>query len=172
MSEVKVQVHPESPLVEVRTGSALPLANPLPTIISGNIDTPVLFSKRRSKLIDEKSDCSHVLVNMKKKSIALVIDEQNPHNHYKITGQLALSDQVKTFNLNGSKMIRAELIQLLKKHKFYFVDKDEYAIVLQSIEKFSAKIQKEIEQSSDKVGNSTSFLKYTSSWGEGRWAGK
>ncbi len=167
MSEVNVKVEATNGELVIRKGEALPVKHPIHVVLAGNIDAPMVFAKARPGLVKSLANEGHVLVNMKSKAITLVMGESNPYLSYRISGKLKLSDQITSINLNGSKMFRSDLIHLIKRHRYYFIDKEQYNIILQSIEKFSAKIEKEIEQSSDKSGNMRSLLAYSTNWGQG-----
>lgn len=168
MEKIQVTILEGLNEVTVREGKALELHHPKAVVIEGNIDTPVEFARKRWDLLKSKADNSYLVVDMPKKTIILTVDEKNPHDYYQITGVLKYSDNLRALGINsGNKLSRTDLINLLKKNKYYFPDKDEYSKILSSVEKFSVKIQKEIEQNADNKGNSNNLLKYSSNWGEG-----
>lgn len=149
-NEVKVVV-PENysgPIV-VLQGKAPDPINLKPVTISGDIHAVEEYCKR-----DFEKKNAVIIFNGTDTSIRLMINQNHPHSET-VTAKLAFSDIYNAFGINtGSRLSIGELKSLLKRNRFYFVDKDAHTKLLISLNKVEMKAVEQIKQEKDDRGNS------------------
>lgn len=135
----------------IREGDAPKVERQLDVIISGVIDSPVKYLKKRFGIIDALK--THVLVDRDKNSIWLKIDEHNPLlNHIK--GSLMVHPMFSKFGINnGDYRTPEELADFFKMNRSFF-ESEEFAMKLVStLKNFKAKVKQEVERANDDRGN-------------------
>lgn len=141
----------------IREGKAADLFNPRTVSITGILAAPRQFLSS-SKIDNYDQKLSHVLVDQDNKSIILKLHETDHHQHV-IEGRLTTYADLDDLEINtGNKLTHRELVQLLKKYKFYFADVQQHSVFLHNMENFKAKVTKQIEDVRQNNGNrSTGF---------------
>lgn len=151
MEEIKLNITTEQKEVIIRTGDATPIEMPKSVKLTGTLDAPYEFFEKRKKTIN--IDNAHVEVDYQKQSIKLVIDENMPTNK-EILGTLQLFDEFKQLGINTTKTYSiTSLREILKFKGAFFKSKDEYRTIIGNLVNFSAKIEKEFNNSNDFKGN-------------------
>jgi hypothetical protein len=143
----------------IRTGNAPKLLDdiaPSPVRLSGTIDAPAEFYKKRKGLTDPNR--CHVVYDKLKGTIKLVIDEQYESKNFIIEGSVIENPDLLAFKINrgqNSYWQPKELHEFLKLNRAYFSDREAHAKILASLQNFKAKIQHEIEDVNNNRGNDT-----------------
>lgn len=142
--------------ITIREGEALPLQEPEKVRLKGQITAPARWLEKRVDTIEQKK--AFVLVSREGFLISLRIDETN-HYFTEINGKLELSDEMKKFAINTGDYIGAfEMADMIKAYRSYFTSQADAMKLVNELRNFKAKIDKEIEASDDKRGN-TKFLR-------------
>ncbi len=142
--------------VIIRKGEALPLKEPTPVRISGQIDSPARWLKKRVDTLNQKD--ANVTVDRENFCIQLTIDENNAYKDI-ITGKLELSEEMNKLGINSGEYIGSfDMAELIKKNRSYFESTTAAMQLVSELRNFKAKVDKEIEASDDKRGN-TRFLR-------------
>lgn len=157
---VKQAVENETPEVVIRTGKALDLSHLKNNNITGVIDSPSRFLKRRIGQFDELK--AHCIVNKNNGTITLVIDEQSEHGNYTIKGKCEKGKIYKELGINsGNTFGHVELSQKLKMLRYYFPFKSEHMALVKELKNVQAKVEREIEKANDDRGNTNDVFKQT-----------
>ncbi len=142
--------------VIIRKGEAMPLKEPTPVDITGQIDSPARWLKKRVDTLNQKD--ANVLVDREEFTIKLTIDENNAYSDT-ITGELELSEEMDNLGINSGQYIGAfDMADLIKKNRSYFESTTAAMQLVSELRNFKAKVDKEVEASDDKRGN-TRFLR-------------
>lgn len=98
---------------------------------------------------------SHIAIRKDEGIIALVVGESDPHTKIEIVGKLRKNSALKVFQINTEKrwLIR-EFLAFIKMNRFHFEDKAAHSAIVQSIQKWSVKIERVINEHNDNKGNS------------------
>lgn len=143
----------------IRFGEALPLKEPKAVSISGTIDTPARWVKKRKD--DIVSADAHVLVDRDHMTIMLNTDENSAYSD-KIVGTLTLSTEMQEFGINtGEYMSCFDMADRIKQLRTYFETQQEAMKLVTELRNFKAKIDKELEMNDDKRGNQMIFKAQT-----------
>lgn len=121
--------------------------------ISGSLYSPREFYRARKSIIDAKKDKTHILVDVQKATVRLIVDETNPFDSYVIEGKMIPFEDFEAFRINtGTRFEKNEIISLLKKSKVYFPDKEDWSRLLMTFQKFITKVTKDFENSDNQKG--------------------
>jgi|SRR6186713_317165 len=158
METLEVKVTGETQTLTVLQGSALPLKEPVKRAITGDIKAVSAFAAlRRSNNVHEFQTIvpgvSIVFADKDKGTIKLLTV---PGNHYgtEVTGSLELSEQLKKFRINESKlMTQKEVVDILRFNRIYFKDKDRAEVVLKAYQAFTYSANATGKSESDTRGN-------------------
>lgn len=126
--------------------------------ISGNIDTVFEFLKKRSKLF--KPDNCHISVSAENHLIAFKGNDQQSNNDHTtlVIGKMSFSKEFDTLPLNESFEPLA-LAKALRLRKHLFTDAEQFRKLFSELSSFKATVSKKIEESDDRTGNATSYIK-------------
>lgn len=125
---------------------------PVKIDISGNIESPLEFLKKRIGDIDQHK--AQIIVCRDNLSIVLVINENDPYNSGKVFGTLRISKVFSSFGINTTKQWEpSELGQFLKLNRTYFVNRDENMAVVNALKTFDAKVQQTVQRENKENGN-------------------
>lgn len=147
MSEKQFHITPTTEPLIIREGAALPLREPQIVAISGVIDTPLLWLKKRVETIDQLH--AHVVVSRDEMGVKLVVDESD---FYKTTivGKLELSKIFVDFGINsGRYKTPLELSEFIKMNRAYFDNREVAMNLVSVLRNFRAKIDKQVETEVD-----------------------
>lgn len=152
-----LQSNDDGKVLVIRTGDApnqLDQIKPNKVHIGGIISAPSEFFNKRATL--HNLDKCHVIYDKWAGQLTLIVDEQFECDNYKITGKIIDNPDLLPFKINlfenGIFSIK-ELQKTLKFNRVHFLDKDENAKIVLSLQNFKAKVDKTIEESSDGRGN-------------------
>lgn len=135
----------------IREGQALPLKEPQVINLSGVIDSPLVWLQKRIGHIQEED--AHIIVDRENLSITLVIDEDSAYKTV-IKGSGSYSDVFKRFAVNsGNYITNFEMAQLIKMNRSFFENHDVAMNLVNILQNFKAKVDKEIEKSDNNRGD-------------------
>lgn len=138
--------------VVIREGKALELHEPERVGIAGTIDAPARWLEKRAGRIDELS--CYVIVNREDMKIILRTDETNYYGAG-VIGKLELSPEYKKFGINeGEYITNFDMAELFKMNRAYFENRTIAMKLVTDLQNFKAKVDKEIENSDNKRGDS------------------
>ena len=145
--------------ITIRTGSAPNVYDPIPTALTGIIDTPLRWLQKRKDLVD-RNKC-HITVGRDNMCISLSINERDQFADY-IQGKLILSEEFKRFGINEGKYVTGmELSDLIRMNRTCFESKGKAMELVTIMRNFKAKVLNEIENSDDKKGNVSQVRRQT-----------
>lgn len=165
MKDLHLDVYPtKGGELIVRQGDALPLKEPTKVDFTGELPSVSRYLAIHGwsgALTDRDTNENFVhpekaiiTVNRQARSIKLVTDCKSAYSHT-IIGQLALSDEIKQFNINpeGKTQTREELVKLLRFNKRFFADKGKHAEILAAYQKFNVTTTGGLKVETDNRGN-------------------
>lgn len=141
-------------------GKAPTQHNPEPVSISGTITAPSSFIEKRRSVFESLK--SHCMVSKTDGVIQLIVNEQSVVNKFTITGKIAIGKKFLELGINSDKSYEPK--QLAKKFKMLrsiFESRGEHTSIIATLNNLKAKIQREIEDSDDKRGNTNISFKQT-----------
>lgn len=152
MKELLVKVENGVKSLEILQGAAKVIPEPLNVDVAGTITAPANYLEKR---IDVILVCAaHVLVNQNEGTICLVVDEKNKYKDT-IKGSLTLNPDFEKFGINkGVQRDTFDLADFIKMNRFFFVDKNVALKLISELKNFKAKVNKQIENSTNDRGNS------------------
>lgn len=147
--ELKVKVSSDIKTLEILTGNALPRKEPLRVEIKGLINAPHEFMLKR----EPDPFCSHLIVDVSKGTLKLVIDEKNQYKD-EIKGSLDLDPDFLEFGINSGKQYDTfSLADFIKMNRSLFADKNTAMKLVSELKNFKAKVNKQVEESENDRGN-------------------
>lgn len=139
--------------IVIREGKALEEKEPVTVKITGTIDAPLRWLKKRVAMGCIHQDNSHILVDREQMTITLRCFE-NYHYGAQITGRLELSPVFKKFGINfGKYMTNFEMAELFKMNRSYFENRAVAMNLVTQLQNFKAKVDKDIENMDNKRGD-------------------
>jgi len=155
MADYKFQPGEEGKVLTIRVGDAPKLLDevkPNNVRLSGVISAPSAFYNKR-KHLHNKDEC-HVIFDKSAGTIKLVVNETVTLSNYEVTGTVIKNPDLDDFGINEQKVFSVkELMQVLKFNRVHFVDKDDNAKIVASLQNFKAVVEKTIEDHNDQRGN-------------------
>lgn len=138
----------------IREGKAAPVREKKPVEIVGNIDLPLRYLENRYEdILHVKAKTCHILVNLEKGSISLIIGE-NEELQDILIGIIEESEAIKKFSINNGEYYDPDsLAEFLRMRKHLFADQTEYANTFTALRSFVAKVNQEIATIKDDGGN-------------------
>jgi len=157
-ADTMAQLKPgESRELVIRKGEAEPINLPLQVNVSGTLSAPQDFFKVRKSLHDPNK--CYVVFSRDKMSIDLRVDEQSKYGHC-IKGRLQYNPDMESFHINDSTTRTVkQLLELVRKNRYFFPDKEEHVGLVSKLQNFQATIQKTVEESDDMRGASNKQIK-------------
>ncbi len=134
-----------------RQGDALPEKASKSINIVGTLPAPFDFLSGKIVL---DAEC-HLKVYKDLGKLELVIQDTNPHTTHTITGQLHRNNVLESFKLNTDvRWGTQQFLKFIKTMRYYFPNKDQHAKLVESLQKWSAKIETVLKEHQDASGNS------------------
>lgn len=148
---IKIQLIGDSKEVVIRTGEALELKEPRIVEITGSIDAPVEFAKKRDSEIEPLN--THVIVDKENGTIELIIDEKNQYRT-KVKGGLTPFTNLAKLGINEDRIYSPrQLYEKLKFFGMYFKNRDQHISLCDKLTKFTGRIETDFTNSNDFKGN-------------------
>lgn len=155
MNDLNLTLSTNDNEVILREGQALPVAHPKPITICGTLQAPFQFLQGKSP----DASKAHLRIQEDKGILELHIEDTNPHSEIVITGQLKKDTTLESWKINTEKRWSvAEFLKHIKTQRYFFSTKEEHASIVESLQKWNAKIETVISQHNDNSGNSLSML--------------
>lgn len=144
-------------------GKAPTQHNPEPVNLTGTITAPSLFIEKRKECTNYDKNSSHCKVSKTEGTIELVVNEQSVCNKFTVKGQIYIGKKFASLGINNSSKSYAptELAQKLRLLRSIFPSKGEHATIVATLNNLVAKVNRQIEESDDKRGNTSGFFKQT-----------
>lgn len=132
-------------------GEALKPKEPKAINIVGTLSSPVQFLAGRD--IDQKK--SHLKIFNADGKLELVVNDEAAYGTHTVVGSLSKDSVLQLFAINSDKRWTiAEFLKFIKTMRFYFADRAAHAKLIESIQKWSVKIERVIVEHNDNKGNS------------------
>ena len=143
----------------IREGKALELKEPVKVTISGCIDSPVKWLEKRIGEVNQLN--CHILIDREKRSISLEAEE-NDFYRASISGSLEIHPDVNRIGINsGEYLTNFEMADLFKMNRSLFENKNVAMKLVTELQRFKAKVEKEIEQADNNRGDRKLLLAQT-----------
>lgn len=138
----------------IRSGDAPKVFEPRKVAISGNIEAPgEYFKKRWEPEIKALRDKTNVVVDVDNLSIQLTVNETDHHAAI-INGKLEFSKEILDFNINQNKNYSVQgLYKMLRLKRAFFASREQHATILDQLKKFEAKTEVEFKSTNDFKGS-------------------
>lgn len=150
----KLTIVPSNDTLVIRTGEAEKIYPPRKVNITGNIQAPGEYFKKRQPQIADKLHLTHVIVDIEQLSIKLVINETSEFAEF-VSGKLEYFKEFIDFGINRQKKYGIqELYKMLKLKRAYFQRREDHATILEQLRKFEAKTEVEFQSMNDFKGAS------------------
>lgn len=151
MENVQLNITPTGSEIVIREGSAIEARAPKSIKINGVLDAPYEF-KIGKKL--EPLNC-HIKIRKDKGEIVLIAQDTDPYTTHEISGALTYDTVLAQFQINKEKRWTVqEFLKFVKMMKFFFADKAAHTKLIESLQKWSVKVERVINEHNDNKGNS------------------
>lgn len=151
MENLQINVTPPHSEIIIREGEALPAKAARAINISGTLAAPYQFYEGKHPI----AIFSHIQIRKDKGQIELHIQDTDPYTEHVIKGSLTPDSILQQFAINTDKRWTiAEFLKFIKTMRFYFADKAAHAKLVESIQKWSVKVERVINEHNDNKGNS------------------
>lgn len=135
----------------IRKGDALEAKAPKAINLVGVLAAPAQFLA--GKTIDDKQ--AHLKIFNYEGKLELVIQDTDPYTTHTIVGSLTKDQILQQFKINSdTRWSVAEFLKFIKTMRFYFADRPAHDALIQSIQKWSVKVERVIVEHNDNKGNS------------------
>lgn len=146
----------DNQMVTLLEGKALEPKEPRVVSISGVLNSPLEWLIQRVDQIDQKK--AHILVDRDKMTIKLVVEESD-HYATTISGALQLHPMIGIFNINtGKALSNFDMAKLFKMNRSAFEVQSEAMALVDTLQNFRAKVDRDIEKANDNRGNKRDLL--------------
>lgn len=158
----KVSLHLDTAPVEMtlREGAAIHPKEIAPKSINifGTLSAPYNFLVGKPALAEEAENI-HMLISNENGEITLVIKDQDPFTTHTITGKLTPFADLAKFKINEeARWTVRDFKKFIRTVKVYFADADEVGQLIESLNKWEAKIETIIKQHNNDSGNTLLML--------------
>lgn len=157
MSDLKLTVENGVNQLEIREGKAIDLHTGRDVSVSGTIVAVSEFLSKENISSSIILD-SHIVFSVDMMTIGLVygLTERHPHE---VKGSIQLNPDLQKFGINsGNSYTTFELADFIKMNRHYFESKPVAMQLVSELKNFKAKVDKEIENSSNDRGNRRMLL--------------
>lgn len=136
----------------IREGKAIDIPAPINLVLSGTIETPRLFLTKRLIIIDHLK--SNICVNYEKMGILLTVNENNAWTKALIEGKIEMLNDYKKYEINtGTNWTPHALADFMKMNRSDFESKEAALKLINQLNNFTAKVNKELESTKDDRAN-------------------
>lgn len=155
MENLQLNVSNETKEITIREAAALPVAHPKGIKITGTLAAPFqFFEGKRPEAIQ-----SHIQIKKDTGVISLYLLDTDPYSESVIIGQLKRDSVLEQWRINSEKRWTvSEFLKHIKTMRYYFGDRAECNALVESLQKWNAKVETVIAQHNDNAGNSLSML--------------
>jgi len=151
MENVQLNITPTGSELVIREGQALPALAPKSIKINGVLDAPWQFKIGKNL---EALKC-HIKIRKDKGEIVLIAQDTDPYTTHEVSGALTYDTVLAQFHINKEKRWTVqEFLKFVKMMKFFFADKAAHTKLIESLQKWSVKVERVINEHNDNKGNS------------------
>ncbi len=142
----------------LRKGTALEAKAPKSIKIDGILASPHQFLTGKPTMASLVEDI-HLLIMKDKGRLELHVKDTDPYTEHVISGQLTRDKAMDLFKINTDKRWTVqEFLKFIRTVKYYFASGDEQKALIESLQKWSAKVEIVINEHQSTTGNSMSML--------------
>lgn len=156
---IEVNMEGEQKVLTIRRGVAPEPNDPEPVRISGHIDAPERYFKKRAGKTFPKEN-AHLEVDTQNKKIHLYCDPSDILAPV-ITGRINRYEPLMNLRINDGEFSKDGLKLILKKHRFLFKKSSDCSELVNNLENLEMKIDRELENKDDSRGNRSLVVKQT-----------
>lgn len=155
---MKLNLTTEQKEITIRKGDALPAKPGRSIIIAGVFSAPFQFLEGKSSLAADTENI-HLLIHGHTGKLELHLRDQDPYVEHVITGSLSRDSNLALFQINSDKRWTVrEFVKFIKTMRYYFAERDEATAIVDSLNKWQAKVETVIKDHNDTSGNSLLML--------------
>lgn len=137
----------------IRKGDALPAKADKSIIIDGTLGAPFQFLTGKDGVFPNKM--IHLQIFRDKGKLVLHMGDFDPYTEHVVTGSLKRDSVLEGFAINTDKRWTIqEFLKFIKTMRYYFADPSQHAKLVESIQKWSVKVERVIVEHNDNKGNS------------------
>ncbi len=155
MEKIQLNLTSEQKEITIRQGDALPAKADKSIIINGTLGAPFQFLKGVRDTEGLKEDTMHLQIFNASGVLVLYSRDTDPYTTHIITGSLTKDKVLEMFGINTERRwtIR-DFLKFIKTMRFYFDDRAAHTALVDSIQKWSVKVERAIVEHNDLKGNS------------------
>lgn len=155
MKDLNITVSPDQKEITLRTGEAEKIVYPRPINITGILAAPFQFYDGR---VLDALRC-HIEIKKDTGVITLHVLDTDPHSASVIIGQLKKDGYFEQWGINTEKRWTvSQFLKHIKMQRVFFSEQSECDAMVESLQKWNAKVEMVIKQHNDNSGNSLSML--------------
>jgi hypothetical protein len=144
-------------LVSEYTAKGLDEKAPKSININGTLGAPHQFLIGKKSLFKDTE--IHLLIFKAEGKLTLKMNDDDPYQTHEVTGTLHRDSVLEMFKLNTEhRWTISAIVKFIRTMRYYFADKDDHAKLLDSLQKWSVKVDTVIKQHNDNSGNSLIML--------------
>jgi hypothetical protein len=152
MKEVNISVESKNGELTIREGKALELAHPSPISLNGTLEAPYQFLQGKIQNNDFTPGDCHLIIKKDVGHLQLVIFDRNPHSAINIVGKLTPDTMLERFCINtDQRWSVSEFLKFIKTMRFYFADKAAHAQLVLSLQRWSVRVERVINEHNDNL---------------------
>jgi hypothetical protein len=150
---MRLNLTTEQQEIVIRKGQALEAKAPKSINLSGTLQAPAQWLEGKLSVLDPVK--CHIIIKKDEGSIKLAINDTDAYTTTEITGSLSRDKQLQLFAINTERRWTIqEFLKFIKTMRYYFADKAAHSALVESIQKWSVKIERVIVEHNDNKGNS------------------
>lgn len=135
---------------------------PVKTLLSGVIDVPVEYLRKRIETGQFTQERSHLIVNRSEISLSLVINEDDEYLRGQVDGNLEFHPKFIEFGINTGKIwTPTELGMFFKMNRAFFPDKAINMKLVTDLMNFTATVSQKIERAAKESGDKSDVFVQT-----------
>ena len=157
--QIKITAAPGVSELVIRKGEALAARAPKSINIVGILSAPFQFILGKTALIKDNLVECHLLIFKDLGKLELHVKDTDPYTEHVIVGKLSRDKAAELFRINSDKRWTvSEFLKFIRTVKYYFAEPSEQAALIESLQKWNAKIETVIKEHNDQSGNSLAML--------------
>lgn len=146
----------------IRVGEAIKLQPPKPLRITGKLSAPIDFMDKKDKTKQYDAHYAHMLIDKQGNKLTLHLNEKSPDSEDVITGILEENPELTMWEINTEKRWNVrELIAFVRARKIHFDAAADADGLIESLQKWTAKVERTIKDINNDTGNSLLQLETT-----------
>ena len=156
-SEIRVDAPNGVLQISEYTAAGLDEKAPKSIVINGTLGAPHQFLIGKKSLFEDTA--IHLLISKSEGKLSLKLNDSDPYQTHEIGGLLSKDKVLQSFKINTDyRWTVNELIKFLRTMRYYFSDSDDHKKMIESLQKWTAKVETVIKNHQDTSGNSLVML--------------